>query len=552
MNDLTIGALTARTVDWPRPDDVDRLLSAVAGDRLEPALAARPLPDGEWCLRRLDVDVRLDPTRPAPALEAAWAQQIVDELWRTLASGSPDVVHYAGLEAAADDLLASLAAGRRDRAWAWRQVGLLSPEDPEPTGEARRKVALRVLMRLPLGPVAALVRLVERSGAAAAHRLLGTEGWQALSGAVAVPGLAGRAMTVADEATAGPSRTEGPGLEPDPAADDRPPAAAAAPSPPATAARHGTTPPDVVRLAGAIATRAALAVALRRSGLRLDDETQAAWAVLAIAEVDPVRLRRPDDEVRALVRAVIERLRPAPTLGLARPSPAGTAGPPQVAATTAPRDVDASSDRAAAAVTVSAPDAVARAGRADAPYPGGAAAPSAVGGRSTAWGGLLFLLNTAALAGLPEALDTPALSSRTTPWCVRQLATRIVPAPDDDAAVVALAGPPTVREPGPGPDEIEAGELDALAERWVEVTGARLRAGAGTAAGRRAQPDEPTRDAADVLRLARRDATVMHDAGWVEVVLDLDDVDLDVRRSGLDIDPGWVWWLGHVVRIRYE
>jgi hypothetical protein len=36
------------------------------------------------------------------------------------------------------------------------------------------------------------------------------------------------------------------------------------------------------------------------------------------------------------------------------------------------------------------------------------------------------------------------------------------------------------------------------------------------------------------------------------VHLSLDDVDLDVRRAGLDGDPGWVWWLGQVVRFVYE
>ena len=29
-------------------------------------------------------------------------------------------------------------------------------------------------------------------------------------------------------------------------------------------------------------------------------------------------------------------------------------------------------------------------------------------------------------------------------------------------------------------------------------------------------------------------------------------LDLDIRRAGLDIDPGWLPWLGRVVRFRYE
>jgi hypothetical protein len=40
--------------------------------------------------------------------------------------------------------------------------------------------------------------------------------------------------------------------------------------------------------------------------------------------------------------------------------------------------------------------------------------------------------------------------------------------------------------------------------------------------------------------------------GWVEVYLPLDGVDVAVRRAGLDVDPGWVPWLGTVVMFRYE
>ena len=39
--------------------------------------------------------------------------------------------------------------------------------------------------------------------------------------------------------------------------------------------------------------------------------------------------------------------------------------------------------------------------------------------------------------------------------------------------------------------------------------------------------------------------------GWIEVHLRLDDVDVDARRAGLDLDPGWVSWLGVVVRFVY-
>ena len=55
-----------------------------------------------------------------------------------------------------------------------------------------------------------------------------------------------------------------------------------------------------------------------------------------------------------------------------------------------------------------------------------------------------------------------------------------------------------------------------------------------------------------MLRVAKRDAAVDRKPGWIEIHLSLADVDLDIRRAGLDIDPGWLPWLGRVVRFRYE
>jgi hypothetical protein len=50
-----------------------------------------------------------------------------------------------------------------------------------------------------------------------------------------------------------------------------------------------------------------------------------------------------------------------------------------------------------------------------------------------------------------------------------------------------------------------------------------------------------------VLRTGRIAATRTH----VDVVFTLAQVDLAVRRAGIDIDPGWVPWLGRVVRFHY-
>ena len=50
-----------------------------------------------------------------------------------------------------------------------------------------------------------------------------------------------------------------------------------------------------------------------------------------------------------------------------------------------------------------------------------------------------------------------------------------------------------------------------------------------------------------VLRRGRLHTTATH----LEVGFDLDQVDLRIRMGGLDLDPGWLPWLGRVVSFRY-
>ena len=53
------------------------------------------------------------------------------------------------------------------------------------------------------------------------------------------------------------------------------------------------------------------------------------------------------------------------------------------------------------------------------------------------------------------------------------------------------------------------------------------------------------------VQVRRRVAEIVVDPGWIEVRLQLEEVDVDLRRAGLDLDPGWLPWLGAVVRFVY-
>jgi len=161
---------------------------------------------------------------------------------------------------------------------------------------------------------------------------------------------------------------------------------------------------------------------------------------------------------------------------------------------------------------------------------------------STAWAGLPFFLATAEEAGIPELLHAdPALVGRPLRWIMHDLAQRLVPLSEDDPAALVLAGlhpsEPLPTEKTAPPSATELHSLREHAARWSKVVARRL-----------GREDEELA----TLELTQRHGVVEGEPGLLEVVLRLDEVDIDVRRAGLDIDPGWLPWLGAIVRYRYE
>jgi hypothetical protein len=159
----------------------------------------------------------------------------------------------------------------------------------------------------------------------------------------------------------------------------------------------------------------------------------------------------------------------------------------------------------------------------------------------TAWAGLLFLLATAERVGVPGAIvDDLRFAARPLPWVLRRAAEALgVPAGDPAVAVFAGADPARP-EPWDPALPAEAAAVAELAERWAAATLAVL------------DPDGRDPDGPDLLTaLLHRPGVLRWLPGWAELEMPLDTVDLDVRRAGLDLDPGWVPWLGVVVRYRY-
>ena len=155
--------------------------------------------------------------------------------------------------------------------------------------------------------------------------------------------------------------------------------------------------------------------------------------------------------------------------------------------------------------------------------------------------GLLLLLPllepSGALAVLEDESVWPAAHW---PFGLHRLATTLLPLAADDAAALAFCGR-RPRDPVPFPhqrlDAMQYAALgqardlvhDALARRLQEWRGPGL-----------------------IERVARRRGRIVADPGWFEVRYALRDVSIDIRRAALDLDPGFIAWLGIVLRVVYE
>jgi hypothetical protein len=160
----------------------------------------------------------------------------------------------------------------------------------------------------------------------------------------------------------------------------------------------------------------------------------------------------------------------------------------------------------------------------------------------TSYGGLLFLLGVVAdldlASGMAEAVYPRPLS-----WGLHMLALTLVDAEPGDPATLAFAGLPPDADPpstsGAPPSDQELQTIHSCAAAILAEVQRRLE----------------HLDLSPELLLCfvtRRAAWIAADPGWIEVHFSLDDVSTDLRRAALDLDPGYLPWLGVVVRFVYE
>jgi hypothetical protein len=468
---------------------LDSVLARVRESELEPALVRRGVASADLvCVRSVHASARLDLAGGEAAAAETWSAAIADAVATALGSGGATVVRYRSRRAALADLACGVAAGRLERAWAWRRLGLWSA--PE-TADARSAAgsAVLALAAEPRSIVGVLVHVARSGLLPRLVALVEPEHWTAL------------AQLALESAGADPAVVTAL-----PAADELDAVASA----------------ESERVALRIGRASLLADV---AGAPLSAETARALAVLAWLETDPAG---PAASAPAQGRGLVQAL----ARTLAGDEVAAAAAPVSEPDEVAPRDASADELRGGAP----GPEA-------ELPAATDSAEEAAPAPALTRFAGLLFLLGALDELGLPAAVTTAApLARRPLRWSLHRLALSLAPLEPDDPAALAFAGLPPDAEP-PGDDEVpqseaETLELGRLARSVVEHLRERLE-----------QPHATPDELLDFV--CRRRGEIVFDPAWLEVRLPLDEVSIELRRAGLDLDPGWLAWLGCVVRFVY-
>ena len=471
---------------------LDRILHTVLDETLERILErAGVSPYEEVCIRSLHAPVRLRFSLADSSLELAWSHALSEVIIR-VRNGEymPDVVHYNSIAHVLFDMAIGVATDRFERAWAWRLARVWSaPESPSASEAVAELVS--VLLKEPTLIVPLLTSLTASNMPAAvfAALLRRVAAKQWLALAHAALHTARVSTSIIEEAAV-------PGIA------------------------------EVIRQAQHMLAASALANRLASAPQTLmnPQEVRLAFAALIALEQDPAVLNSVV-RARSLVSALSDAMHPA------------TFRTPDTTLTVLREDVPTP----VAPLTVLRDDNAHEGSRGKVCEPQtflNDEVPAAVTRRAlTRFGGLLFLLKLIEELGMPEEI-LARCTQRPFRWVQHQLAMALIPAEPDDAAVLAFAGLLPNAVP-PSRDEEPPTDADReIIASFVESLQVALKD--------RVEEKQP------LAFVCHRAAEIVADPGWIEVRLSLNDVSTVIRRVGLDLDPGYVPWLGVVVRFVYE
>lgn len=498
MHDVRIKKFAARyrlpSALWSERRRLENVAATVLHEALELALEQANVPEeGELCIRQIYAPIRLRLTNTDAVLAMLWSESLAAEIARAVRGGSSaNVVFYPSRRQAIRDLV--LQVVRRDlrRDWAWQQLGLWPTSDVTSDRGALSQALQAMEAALDVEPAAPLALL----------QMLAAEGL--------LEDFVARLEEADWEQLAQPLRAIVRWSEEE----------GATVTPSAEALHIALRVLPVSRLVRAVlATHRPFAPA---------SAAYRTIAVLALMETEPMVLRT--KQAAGVLKLIAEAMQ------------ASRADAPPGAEKTAPALLDAKAEAATERGTASLSEA-------ELPTEMATSAEElpVTDGRQrgeTAVGGLLFFLGLVEDLGLPDELAAhPSLRARSLRWTLHQLALMLVAGTANDPAVLAFAGllpeavVPSMTEPPPREAEIEL--LQACRHRLLQRLRERLEA-----------HDET--DQRLLEWVCERRAEIVADPGWIEAHFALDTVSTEVRRAGLDLDPGYLPWLGVVVKFVYE
>lgn len=528
---------------------LDRMRTSVLDKAFAHAFARSGFPpDGELCIRNLTAPVCLRLNRSNESIALNWSLAIAEEIADALRLGSADVIFYHSRRQALLDFAASIARGDLRRVWVWRQLGFWRSNDVA-TGatailELVNSLCAESALLVPTLRALAEIGLLDLI----AHRL--SEGhWESLAWAAGQELGAG----LLNETNATPS-------------------------------------PRAVRNALRVLKKSQLIRTITSSPTGGDPGAAScrAMALLAALEVEPILLA--SVTAPAMIGIIAEAVRSqrievthssceqqserrqlkhnsSETISSEVKSGRTESADHVASLRTKPADSDQSTDFASTPASVTDAKNVAAATAAassvaieEKQIASGEVLdvldgqiepdqkdtkPIDVRRRAlTRYGGLLFLLTLIEELGLPEEiLNHAVLSARPFTWVIHQFALTLAPLPPNDPAALAFAGlPPQATSPLEEegvPVETETTAVKMFVARIIDQLRVALD-----------RPDESDQTLLEFV--CGRRAEIVADPGWLEARFSIDDVSSEIRRAGWDLDPGYLPWLGVVVKFVYE
>lgn len=161
----------------------------------------------------------------------------------------------------------------------------------------------------------------------------------------------------------------------------------------------------------------------------------------------------------------------------------------------------------------------------------------------TQYAGLFYLITLFSKNGFYKELSVnEVISQRVYGWVLFEIASRLLPHDANDPTLLVFSGfapddeqPNTLVSPA---EENEVLELDMLAGNVLQMLSELF-----------GDENEFDRDFHDLFTI---EAEIIYEPGWIEVIYPITCINTLLRRHGLDLDPGYVEWLGAVIKFRYE